>query len=246
MMERDAAGTIVRVGTMPDTGNLGRSMAQAVWPFPQLTEHSGCYVDLVPLEVEHTDLLWPDVSAAAESFIYLRYGPFSRPDELRLLLADLSSRRDQPFWLVSPRAGAGRGWLSLCDIYQRDGSIEVGSIWFSPALQQTRAAREAVFLLMRHAMDDLGYERLVWRCQANNAKSFKAAESLGFTHEGTWRRAAVFDGWQRDIAWFSILQEEWPQRRQALLRWLAPDNFDEAGQQIRGLAHFVDPTGPKA
>ncbi len=198
----------------------------------------------MPLEARHADLLWPDVAAAAESFTYLRYGPFSQIDEFRLFLAELASRSDQPFWLASPRAGAGRGWLSLCDISQRDGSIEVGSIWFSPALQRTRAAREAIFLLMCHAMDDLGYERLVWRCQANNTKSFEAATSLGFTYEGTWRRAAVVDGWQRDIAWFSILREEWPLRKRGVSRWLAPDNFDESGQQISRLARFLDPTTP--
>jgi RimJ/RimL family protein N-acetyltransferase len=107
--------------------------------------------------------------------------------------------------------------------------------WFSPALQGTKAAREAIFLLMCHVMDDLGYERLVWRCQAQNAKSFKAARNLGFTYEGIWRRAAVIDGWQRDVAWFSILKDEWPQRRQALERWLAPENFDSSGYQIMRL-----------
>lgn len=80
-------------------------------------------------------------------------------------------------------------------------------------------------------MDDYDYERLVWRCQAQNEPSFRAALNLGFTHEGTWRNAIVTKGWQRDIAWFSILRSEWPACRTALERWLAPDNFDTAGQQ---------------
>jgi len=84
-------------------------------------------------------------------------------------------------------------------------------------------------------MDELGYERLVWRCQAQNEKSFHAAESLGFKHEGTWRNAAVVDGWQRDIAWFSILKNEWPVCREAFSKWLLPDNFDDAGQQRKSL-----------
>jgi RimJ/RimL family protein N-acetyltransferase len=213
-------------------GGLGIPIDRVAWPMPEKIEHRGRYVILDPLTADHADLLWPSAAAAGESFTYLRYGPFSRVAELRALLADLSSRGDQPFWRVVPEAGDGQGWLSLCDISRRDGSIEIGSIWFSPTLQGTRSAREAIFLLMCHAMDDLEYERLVWRCQANNAKSFKAAETLGFTYEGTWRRAAVVDGWQRDIAWFSILKDEWPPRRQAIADWLSPDNFDAAGRQI--------------
>ena len=127
------------------------------------------------------------------------------------------------------------GWLSICDVYQNDGSIEIGSIWFSPTLQGTRYGREAIFLLMCQCMDELGYERLVWRCQAQNKKSFRAAESLGFRHEGTWRNAAVVDGWQRDVAWFSILKDEWPVRRKAFSKWLSPDNFDDTGKQLKGL-----------
>jgi hypothetical protein len=78
--------------------------------------------------------------------------------------------------------------------------------------------------------------RLVWRCQAQTAKSYRAAEGLGFTYEGTWRRAAVVDGWQRDVAWFSLLKEEWPQRKEALRKWLSPSNFDGAGCQIQKLS----------
>lgn len=84
-------------------------------------------------------------------------------------------------------------------------------------------------------MDDLEYERLVWRCQAENAKSFRAAQNLGFTIEGTWRNAAVVNGWQRGIAWFSIIKEEWPAVRNGFLTWLADDNFDADGMQKRSL-----------
>jgi hypothetical protein len=84
-------------------------------------------------------------------------------------------------------------------------------------------------------MDDLGYERLVWRCQAQNAKSLKAAKNLGFTYEGTWRNAAVVKGWQRDVAWFSMVKGEWPNRKAAFIRWLSVGNFDEHDQQIERL-----------
>jgi RimJ/RimL family protein N-acetyltransferase len=215
--------------------SLGTPISQADWPLPVKVPRSGRYVDLDPLSEVHLAGLWPFASAAPDSFTYLKYGPFAQPAELRSLLTDLSNRPDQPFWAVTPQGQTPQGWLSICDIFQKDGSIEIGSIWFSPALQGTKAAREAIFLLMCHVMDDLGYERLVWRCQAQNAKSFKAARNLGFTYEGIWRRAAVIDGWQRDVAWFSILKDEWPQRRQALERWLAPENFDSSGDQIMRL-----------
>ena len=128
-------------------------------------------------------------------------------------------------------AQAEQGWLSICDVSQTDGAFEIGSIWFAPALQGTRGAREAIFLLMCLGMDDLKYARLVWRCQAQNTPSFKAAQNLGFQHEGTWRNAAVVDGWQRDIAWFSILRGEWPACRDAFNAWLNKDNFDAQGRQ---------------
>jgi RimJ/RimL family protein N-acetyltransferase len=204
----------------------GTPISQAEWPLPKKAVHYGRYMDLLALTSDHTDLLWPAVVSAPESFTYLRYGPFTEPAQLRVLLDDLFHRHDQPFWAVVPKGASAQGWLSICDVLQKDGSIEIGSIWFSPSLQGTRAAREAIFLLICHTMDDLGYERLVWRCHAQNAKSFKTAENLGFTYEGTWRRAAIVDGWQRDVAWLSILRDEWPRRRKALTDWLSYRNFD--------------------
>lgn len=108
------------------------------------------------------------------------------------------------------------GWLSICDVSQTDGAFEIGSIWFSPPLQGSTAGREAIFALMCLGMDDLHYERLVWRCHAQNRRSCGAALKFGFTHEGTWRNAAIVKGWQRDVAWSSILRADWPARRAAL------------------------------
>ena len=193
---------------------------------------------LDPLSQDHLADLWNAAAAAPDSFTYLRYGPFPTPEALQDLIADLTSRPHQPFWAVIDRAGTARGWLSICDVSQEDGAFEIGSIWFSPALQGTREAREAIFLLMSLGMDTLGYERMVWRCQAQNAKSFQAALSFGFRHEGTWRNAAIVKGWQRDVAWFSILRSEWPACRAALVRWLADENFDAAGRQRTRLQDF--------
>lgn len=214
---------------------LGTKISKSLWAVPQKTPLTGCYVHLEPLSLEHLPDLWQNAQVAPESFAYLRYGPFEEKSELETVLADLSTRADQPFWAVIGPEGKALGWLSICDVHQSDGALEIGNIWFSPALQGTREGREAIFLLMSSGMDTLEYERLVWRCQTQNEKSCKAAINLGFVHEGTWRNAAIIDGWQRDVAWHSILKDEWPVHQKALETWLRPTNFDPEGSQISSL-----------
>src|SRR4051794_10490596 len=134
------------------------------WALPQRISFTGPSVRLEPLDREHVEQLWDSVQGADPSFDYLRYGPFVTEAALHDEIAELAGRTDQPFWAVRPETtGRVQGWLSLCDIFPADGAIEIGSIWFSPALQRTRAATEAVFLLMQYAMDSLNYQRLVWR-----------------------------------------------------------------------------------
>ncbi len=219
---------------------LGTKIGKSYWQFPEKKQIVGKYVRLEPLGIEHHAELWAAASATPESFTYLRYGPFSEPDSLSRLILDLSSRDHQPFWTVFNQEGSAQGWLSICDVHQNDGAFEIGSIWFSPSLQGTRDAREAIFLLMCLGMDTNAYERLVWRCQAQNEKSFQAALNLGFRHEGTWRNAAVIDGWQRDVAWFSILRSEWPKCRSAFVKWLSEENFDAAKMQITRLQDLIE------
>jgi hypothetical protein len=113
--------------------------------------------------------------------------------------------------------------------------IEIGNIWFSPRMQRTRAATEAMFLLMRHAMDDLGYRRLVWKCNALNAPSIAAAERLGFSFEGVFRNAVIVKGHNRDTAWFAITDSDWSAVSAAHEQWLHPENFDESGGQRTSL-----------
>lgn len=211
--------------------SLGNAIERSTWGFPEKKAMTGQYVRLEPLSYDHLDALWVSAHAAPDSFTYLRYGPFETREQLEKLILDLSSREDQPFWVVVGEDSEVAGWLSICDVYQNDGAFEIGSIWFSPSLQGTRVAREAVFMLMCLGMDELQYERLVWRCQAQNKASFRAALNLGFTHEGTWRNAMIHENWQRDIAWFSILRSEWPARRAAFQKWLLPQNFNQAGEQ---------------
>jgi RimJ/RimL family protein N-acetyltransferase len=209
------------------------------WPLPERKAFQGQSVRLEPLSAEHADELWLAAQGADASFAYLRYGPFASQSELLEQVMELAGRADQPFWAVRPRdSGVVQGWLSLCDIYPADGAIEIGSIWFSPALQRTRAATEANFLLMQYAMDELYYQRLVWRCSVLNQASMKAAARYGFAPEGIWRGAAFAKGQRQDLAWYSILAHEWPERRAAIEAWLADDNFDERG---RARSRLVQP-----
>ncbi len=185
---------------------------------PEHQTHEGRYAVLEPLAAAHIDDLWQAAAhpEADASWTHLRFGPFASRQAFADTLADLMAREGQPFWAVRPRDGEGvQGWLSYCDISQRDQAIEIGQIWFSPALQRTRSATEAIYLLMDHAFGVLGYRRLVWRCSASNAASLRAAERFGFRAEGTWRGGAYIKGRVQDVAWHAILRHEWPARRSA-------------------------------
>jgi RimJ/RimL family protein N-acetyltransferase len=212
------------------------------WPFPERKPFQGRSVRLEPLSREHSDELWRAAQGADVSFAYLRYGPFVSQGELLEQIMEFAERADQPFWAVRPHSsGVAQGWLSLCDIYRVDGAIEVGSIWFSPALQRTRPATEAIFLLMQYAMDELKYQRLVWRCSVANQASMKAAARYGFAPEGVWRGSAFVKGRRQDQAWHSILADEWPVRSAAIHAWLTDENFDEHGRARTRLTHRSAP-----
>lgn len=124
---------------------------------------------------------------------------------------------------------------SFLGIEPERGSIEIGHIWFGSDLQRTTAATEAIFLLAREAFDGLGYRRLEWSCNALNARSRRAAQRFGFSFEGVARNHQVVKGRNRDTAWYSITDEEWPDIRTAFERWLSPTNFDAAGRQRASL-----------
>lgn len=205
-------------------------------PFPQRIVHTGKYVRLEPLSAQHLGALWRATEDAASSWDYLRYGPFSDIASLRATIDELAGRSHQPFWaVIDLHSDQAQGWLSICDVAPHESAAEIGSIWFSPAMQRSRASTEAVFLLMEYVFDQLGYERLVWRCVDDNLPSRRAAERFGFLFEGLWRSGAVFKGMTRDVRWYSMLSREWPDRRRALRGWLQEDNFEQSGKCIRRL-----------
>ena len=151
------------------------------------------------------------------------------------------ARSDDPlfFAIIEQASGKASGMASYLNIVPDMGCIEIGHIWFAPPLQKTRAATEAIFLMMRHVFDDLGYRRLEWKCNALNEASMRAARRFGFTYEGTFRQHMVVKGRNRDTAWFSLLDREWPAVRAAFERWLAPENFDAEGRQRMSLTALM-------
>ena len=212
---------------------LGPLVAAAIRPMPKLIDHFGQAVRLSPLNTSHADDLWTEAQDADQSWAYLRYGPFQYQNDLTEHVRTISGLPHQPFFAVLPASSdRAEGWMSFCDISPDNASIEIGSIWFSPRLQRTRAATEAVYLLLLHAFE-LGYHRVVWRCNALNAASMRAAERFGFTPEGIWREAEIVKGRRRDTAWFSLLEQDWPRHRARFEAWLDDNNFDSAGLALR-------------
>ncbi len=214
-------------------------------PRPKRALLPGTRVRLELLDAErHGPALYAlghDGSAEARrSWEYLPYGPFASESEHRSWLQTQAASRDPLFFaVVEPRTDRAVGVATLLSIVPAHGSIEIGHIWLSPVLQRTPAATEGLALLLRYALDDLGYRRMEWKCNAANAASRQAAIRLGFRFEGVFYNHMVVKGRNRDTAWFSILDDEWPRLREAYAAWLAPENFDADGTQRRRLSDLT-------
>jgi RimJ/RimL family protein N-acetyltransferase len=204
---------------------------------------AGRFVRLEPLDpARHAAALFAATHGPAadpELWTYLPYGPFAGEAALRAWLEDAAPSQDPLFFAIVDQAtGEAAGVDSFLRIAPADAVIEIGHVWFGTALQRTPGATEAIALLARHAFDDLGNRRLEWKCDAANFRSRRAAERFGFTYEGTFRQHMIVKGRNRDTAWFSMLDAEWPAARAAFERWLDPANFDAEGRQRRRLAEL--------
>jgi RimJ/RimL family protein N-acetyltransferase len=210
--------------------------------FPLRTRFVGAFAALEPLDPQaHGEDLYAlshDGSEAGRRlWDYLAYGPFPDRRAFDQWLRDQAAAPEPLIFAVRDLAsGLAAGMAGYLRIQPHDGSVEIGHIWFAPALQRTRAATEALVLMLVHAFDDLGYRRVEWKCNALNGASKRAALRLGFRFEGIFYRHMVTKGRNRDTAWFSLLDEEWPPLRLACRRWLAPENFDPAGRQRLALS----------
>jgi RimJ/RimL family protein N-acetyltransferase len=204
----------------------------------------GRWVNVEPVDVaRHGFHLWQSFATSdpgGRLWTYMAYGPFLSYELFRSWLEERAASRDPRFYAIVPRAaGKASGMASLMRITPEHRVIEIGHIWFAPGLQKTREATEALYVLMRHAFEELGYRRLEWKCDSLNAASRSAALRLGFTFEGVFRQHMIVKGRNRDTAWYAILDEEWPRLRNAYKAWLSEENFDAAGRQRAPLSAFV-------
>ena len=208
-------------------------------PSPERKAFDGDTVRLEPLDpAHHGDELFHAAAGADSTWDYLAYGPFaSRDDFMRWLESRAPLDDPLTFTIIDRAADQARGLESLMRIDAPNGVIEIGHIWLSPSLQRTRQATEAIYLLSRYVFD-LGYRRYEWKCDSLNQPSRRAAERFGFVFEGIFRQHMVIKDRNRDSAWFSILDSEWPSRRQAFEFWLSAENFDSTGKQKRSLSEI--------
>ena len=228
--------------------HLGQPVGEPVpgWvtrPRPPRTAIVGRYCRIEPLDASrHAEQLFAAYQEDPDghNWTYLPVDPFADVSAYRTWIAEIAAKDDPLFHaIVDAETGEADGVAALMRIDPANGVIEVGHINYSPRLQATTAATEAMYLLMRRSFDELGYRRYEWKCDSLNEPSCRAAERLGFTFEGTFRQAWVVKGRNRDTAWFSIIDSEWPAIRAALESWLAPGNFDDDGQQRRRLSEFL-------
>ncbi len=209
---------------------------------PHRSRIGGRYCTLEPLSLEaHSTQLFEAFShdRTGANWTYLPYGPFEDSKHFHIWVAEQSEKLDPLFFAVVESASAvALGVVSYMRITPGAGSIEMGHIHFSPKLQGTAAATEALYLMLQHIFS-LGYRRCEWKCNALNEASRKAAARLGFTFEGVFRQAGVVKGRNRDTAWFSMLDQEWPALDQAFQAWLAPKNFSASGLQKHRLSELT-------
>ena len=215
-------------------------MSLANWtppPAPERKIMAGRYVRLEPLEDHHLPDLWA-AQTDPEIWRYIPAGPFDDENAFGAWLSEARQKPDPLQFAVRMEDGQIGGTLSLLRIKPEAGSIEVGYIVFTPRLQNTRDATEAIYLTMKFAFE-AGYRRFEWKCDSANLPSRRAAQRLGLSYEGIFRQATVVKGRNRDSAWFAAIDKEWPSLETAFETWLAPENFNEKGDQKSRLSDLT-------
>lgn len=203
----------------------------------------GQFCRIEPLNTKlHVNDLYDAFSEDVDGILwtYMFVGPFKSKEGFRAWI-EAACKTDDPLFhaIIDKSTNKAVGISSYLRIQPDVGVIEVGNITYSPRLQRTQMATEAIFLMMARAFDELGYRRYEWKCDALNAASCKAAKRLGFKYDGTFEQAIVYKGRNRDTAWYSILDRNWPQLKHAYNKWLDQSNFDVGGVQKQSLQHFI-------
>jgi RimJ/RimL family protein N-acetyltransferase len=197
----------------------------------------GRYGRLEKLGPQHFADLWQEFAGHDHVWTYISTdGPFATEQEFSVFLAKRAAADDPYTYAVIDTSGHAVGYLTLLRIEPPMRVIEVGHVLYSPALQRTPLGTETQYLLARYVFETLGYRRYEWKCNSHNAASRRAALRYGFVYEGTFRQHLISKGRNRDNAWFSMLDSEWPARKLNFERWLAPENFDSKGRQKLSLA----------
>jgi RimJ/RimL family protein N-acetyltransferase len=210
-------------------------LAPAPWPGPVTLK--GRYGHLEKLGIEHTADLWAAFAGHDQVWTYIgQDGPFATFAEFSPALARRAAARDPYAYAIIDLAGRAVGYVTLLRIVPEHRVIEVGHVLYSPSLQRTPLGTETQYLLARYTFETLGYRRYEWKCDALNAASQRAALRYGFVYEGTFRQYMIAKGRNRDNAWFSMLDSEWPARKHNFERWLDPENFDGEGRQKLSLS----------
>jgi RimJ/RimL family protein N-acetyltransferase len=211
---------------------VGAPVDPAPAPLPGAVTLKGRYGTVERLSAaRHGTALAEAMRGHDDIWAYIPVGPFSDDATLAAYIGDCERNKERVFYAVVDTGGRAVGILSLMEIRPANRVIEVGNIVYSPALQRTPLGTEAQYLIARYAIETLGYRRYEWKCNALNAGSRRAAERYGFTYEGLFRQHMIVKGRNRDTAWFSMLDTEWPARKAAFERWLAPENFGNQGRQ---------------
>jgi RimJ/RimL family protein N-acetyltransferase len=215
-------------------------------PLPGPMTLEGRYARLEPLAPRHAGALHAANGADDAIWTHLAHGPFPSAEGYAAWVEKVAGRPDPRFFAIRALDHPGpEGVASLMRATPEHGVIEVGHVCFAPALQRTRAATEAIFLLADWAFG-AGYRRFEWKCDAANAASRRAAARFGFAFEGVFRRHMIVRGRNRDTAWFAMTDGDWPEIRAAHLAWLDPANFDAAGRQRRRLGDLTAPARTRA
>jgi RimJ/RimL family protein N-acetyltransferase len=223
---------------------LGAAIAWKPVPLPAREPLRGRFVLVRPLDAQAdaAPLYAASHPPAGDVAIwtYLPDGPYRSPDSLRERLEAVQALNDPLFFTIAALPGEHpQGVATYLRMAPEHGVIEIGHIWFGTPLQRTPAATEAIYLLLRHAFDDLGYRRLEWKCNALNEGSRRAAGRFGFRFEGVFRQHMVVKGRNRDTAWYAITDQDWPAVRAGFETWLAEENFAQDGHQRRKLGELI-------
>jgi RimJ/RimL family protein N-acetyltransferase len=221
--------------TTVDQRTVGEIVNSAPSPRPQRTTLEGRTVRIVPLDAQaHLDDLFTATSGPEHEHLwtYMFEYPFQNRNSFDAYLQRKQESPDPLFYaIIDKPSDDAVGWAAFMRMEPLHRVIEVGSIMFTPRLQRTVGATEAMYLMARHAFEDLNYRRYEWKCDALNEPSRHAALRLGFKFEGLFRQHMVVKDRNRDTAWYSMLDSEWPARKAAFEQWLSPANFDDKGNQ---------------